>query len=94
MPSLILLRYNTSTRSGATQMHSFTQHLSLGFGFQSRSILHLGFRLTLGLGSKKRKERKGAFNGFGRAALHAGGQFAIIDGTRLLKMMAGFENSV
>ena len=35
------------------------------------------------LGSKKRKARKGPFNGFGRGALHAGGQFAIIDGTRL-----------
>ena len=62
-------------------MHSFTQHLSLGF---SVSItLNFASRISVDIGLKEKKRQgKELSMGLGEA-LHAGGQFAIIDGTRL-----------
>ena len=83
----VKINTTSSTRSGATQMHSFTQLLSLGFsvGF---SFNHAQFCISdFVCHWKKRQGRrfrwrlKKGFWGWG--ALHAGGQFDVIDGTQL-----------
>ena len=63
-------------------MHSFTQHLSLS-RFWVSITLNFASRISVDIGLKEKKGKEKSFQWVWEGALHAGGQFAIMDGTRL-----------
>ena len=65
-------------------MHSFTQHLSLGFSVSITLNFASRISVDIGFGEKKRKRK--SFKWVWAGGIACWGQFAIIDGARLLKI--------